>query len=190
MSINIKRKEILKLKASEFLKSLGCNKISFNHTIQYSNIQLRIDVVGILPNKNLVAVLCGANSRIKLRMFQDLISTNKVISELYIYPYGKDEPFLLTDSRNICPACGNKLGDDFNLSTEINKPHNLAGLLHKSVLARYVILDFIGIHTRKEILEKCKDSNISSTISSIVLWKLQLNNSIEKLDYGIYKIER
>ena len=104
----------LKLKARKFLQNMGCQDIQDEYRlpkIQYTfgkrprhwktKQSLVLDVAGLKDNR-LIAVECGGIFPQKLKS----LSIQEVT--LYIWPYGKNKPYLWQRNINVCHLCGQK----------------------------------------------------------------------------------
>lgn len=92
----------LKIKAREFLISLGCKDIREEARDLSEESRFVYDVVGFKDGK-IIIVECGGSQKHKLqRIIRDGYT-------LYIWPYGAKEPFLYNPSRNICDKCGSEI---------------------------------------------------------------------------------
>lgn len=105
----------LKLKARDFLQSIGCQDIQEEYRlpkIQYSFGErprhwrtkqcLVFDVAGF-TNGRLIAIECGSIVPRKLSS----IAKQGVL--LYLLPFGRNKPFLWQRGIHVCPRCGNKI---------------------------------------------------------------------------------
>lgn len=197
MRAESKEHRILRILGYNFLKELGCKDIKFNELIT-SNINDKIftnvDVIGLLDNK-LIIIECGGCHSQKLTTLCQLILEEQV-EKIYILPYGEEVPFVFFPLQKVCKSCGHKISKNKAIETnktiqerlkEINTEYGIKVSLDSQV-ARKLILEFRGLHIRKQIIEHCALHGIGYAVTNKILFELLKDGKIERVSYGLYSI--
>lgn len=95
---------ILKRMAGEFLVKIGCNKVYQ----EYRGLSgVTVDVAGFKDSSMMPIVIeCGGVHR------QKLLHIKSKATQIYIFPYGEDTPYLWDGVSGTCQICGHKFRKD------------------------------------------------------------------------------
>ena len=97
--------KFLKGKAKKFLVELGCGRVELEYPVNGrtpAKDNFKVDVLGIMGGRK-IAVECGGSRRGKL------IKLAGLVSEIYIWPYGAEEPYRWGENTGVCNTCGHKI---------------------------------------------------------------------------------
>jgi len=93
---------LLKQKALEFLKGLGCIRLRAEHSMQVTKGRFICDVTGI-KDSQLYVVECGGSQLRKLELVAG------VSKNIYIWPKGHGKPYQWNSGVKPCSFCGNRI---------------------------------------------------------------------------------